>query len=139
MTLATPSRNNGADAQVFLTSEKAVVRYDPAQVEMRAFRKAVEGAGYVLPLQLRTSEFKVSGMDCTECTQHVQHALTGVTGVEDAQVFLASEKAIVRYDPALVALPALRRAVEAAGHPLVTCETSAHHDPTATAPFPSSP
>src|SRR5258708_5524025 len=133
MTLATPSRNNGADAQVFLTSEKAVVRYDPAQVEMRAFRKAVEGAGYVLPLQLRTSEFKVSGMDCTECTQHVQHALTGVTGVEDAQVFLASEKALVRYDAALVALPARRRAVEAAGYTLVSEETSAEQDRTATA------
>src|SRR5437016_351710 len=40
-----------AEVRVSLSSEKAIVRYDPAQVDMSTFRKAVEGAGYTLPRQ----------------------------------------------------------------------------------------
>jgi Cd2+/Zn2+-exporting ATPase/Cu+-exporting ATPase len=36
-------------ADVFLTSEKAVIQLDPAQVDLTAIRKAVEGAGYSVP------------------------------------------------------------------------------------------
>src|SRR3989304_5257587 len=34
---------------VFLASEKAVIQLDPAQVDVPAIRKAVEGAGYSVP------------------------------------------------------------------------------------------
>lgn len=68
------------------------------------------------PDPLRTLELTVKGMDCTECVQHVQRALASLPGVEQAQVFLASEKAVVRYDPTLVDLPAFAQAVLAAGY-----------------------
>lgn len=64
----------------------------------------------------RTVELPIVGMDCAECTQHVQHALCSLPGVEEATVYLASEKAVVRFDPARVSLPAFCRAVEAAGY-----------------------
>ncbi len=108
-----------ADAQVYLASEKAVVRYDPTVVDMNAFRQAVAGAGYTLSLPLRTVELKIAGMDCTECTEHVKHALSHLSGVEEAQVFLSSEKAIVRYDPAQTDLSAFHQAVKAAGYTVV--------------------
>ncbi len=57
-------------------------------------------------------------MDCAECVQHVQHAIAELPGVESVSVLLASEKAIVRLDPARVDLPDIRRAVEAAGYSL---------------------
>ncbi len=101
-------------AEVFLASEKAVVRYDPSQVDMSAFRKAVETAGYSLPSHV--IELPVRGMDCTECTQHVQKALAAVPGVESAEVFLTSEKALLRLDPAGVPIDLLRKAVEGAGY-----------------------
>ncbi|GHO47720.1 heavy metal translocating P-type ATPase [Ktedonospora formicarum] len=103
-------------AQVYLSSEKAVVRYDPVQVDMSTFRKAVEGAGYILSLPLRTVELKIAGMDCTECTEHVQHALAGLRGVEEAQVYLSSEKALIRYDPTQIDFSAFHQAVEKAGY-----------------------
>jgi len=40
----------------------------------------------------------VSGMDCAECTLHVQPASAGLPGVQHVDVFLASEKALVRCD-----------------------------------------
>jgi Cd2+/Zn2+-exporting ATPase/Cu+-exporting ATPase len=103
-----------AEAKVYLSSEKAIVRYDPAQVDMSTFRKAVEGAGYTLPRQ--TVEVRIAGMDCVECTQHVQHALAALPGVEDVRVLLSSEKAVLQIDPAQVDLPTIRRAVEEAGY-----------------------
>jgi Cd2+/Zn2+-exporting ATPase/Cu+-exporting ATPase len=55
-------------------------------------------------------------MDCAECTEHVQKAISSLPGVQAADVLLASEKAIVRLDPALVDLQAIRQAVHSAGY-----------------------
>lgn len=65
---------------------------------------------------LKTIELPVAGMDCAECTHHVEHALSGVPGVASVQVLLATEKAIVRLDPAAVSLEQLRAAVAEAGY-----------------------
>lgn len=102
------------EAQVFLSSEKAVVRFDPTQVDMNALRKAVEAAGYSVPL--RMMELPIRGMDCAECTQHVQHALAAVPGVESVEVFLTSEKAVLRLASTEVPVDTLRKAVESAGY-----------------------
>lgn len=69
---------------------------------------------------LRTIELPVKGMDCAECTQHVQHALSSLPGVEATQVYLASEKAVVRYDPTQVNPAAFRTAVEMAGYSIAS-------------------
>lgn len=66
--------------------------------------------------KLQTLEISISGMDCVECTQHVQRALETLKGVESVKVFLASEKAIVRLDPALVDHSSIRKAVQGAGY-----------------------
>ena len=67
-------------------------------------------------MALERTEFPVRGMDCTECCNTVQRALTAVPGVQQANVLLAAEKAIVQYDVAQVDLSVLKRAVEAAGY-----------------------
>jgi P-type Cu+ transporter len=64
----------------------------------------------------QTLEVPISGMDCTECTLHVQQAIAALPGVGKVDVFLASEKAIVRFDPAQVDLPAISVAVKEAGY-----------------------
>jgi len=61
-------------------------------------------------------EVPVRGMDCADCTLHVKHAIAALPGVDSVDVFLASEKAVVRLDPALVSLPAIRKAVASAGY-----------------------
>lgn len=64
----------------------------------------------------QTFEIPISGMDCAECAQHIQHAIAELPGVESVNVFLSSEKAVIRLDPALVELSAIRKAVESAGY-----------------------
>ena len=41
-------------AEVFLSAEKAMVQFDPLTVTQRDLRKAVEGAGYVVPEPVKT-------------------------------------------------------------------------------------
>lgn len=105
------------EAQVHLSSEKAVVRYDPATASFSAFRKAIERAGYRLAYQLLV--LQISGMDCAECTQHVQHALSVLPGVHEVRVLLSSERAIMQIDPALVTVAQLHRAVEDSGYHVI--------------------
>ncbi len=74
---------------------------------------------------VKTLEVPIGGMDCTECTLHVQHAIAALPGVESVNVFLASEKAAIRLNPAQVDLPTIRKAVEDAGYSVP--DTAPHH------------
>jgi len=58
----------------------------------------------------------VKGMDCAECVAHVTHAISALEGVQQVQVFLASEKAVVQLDPTRVDVSVIRKAVEGAGY-----------------------
>jgi P-type Cu+ transporter len=64
----------------------------------------------------QTLEIPISGMDCAECTQHVQHAIEKLPGVQLVNVFLGTEKAIVKLDPSQVDVPTIRSAVQGAGY-----------------------
>ena len=66
--------------------------------------------------ETRLLEVPIAGMDCAECTEHVRHAIAALPGVVSVDVFLASEKAAVRLDPAQVSQEAIRDAVEGAGY-----------------------
>jgi Cd2+/Zn2+-exporting ATPase/Cu+-exporting ATPase len=65
---------------------------------------------------IKTLEVSVQGMDCTECTMHVQKAIAALPGVETVEVYLSSEKAIVKLDPEMVDLAGIRQAVRQAGY-----------------------
>ncbi|GAB1469361.1 heavy metal translocating P-type ATPase [Chloroflexota bacterium] len=67
-------------------------------------------------VNLHTLEIPISGMDCAECTQHVQHAIEKLPGVQSVNVFLSTEKAVVKLDPAQVDLSTIRTAVQGAGY-----------------------
>jgi len=74
---------------------------------------------------IQTLEVPIRGMDCAECTQHVKHAIARLPGVQDVNVYLASEKAVIRLDPEQVGLPAIRGAVERAGYSVANATTDA--------------
>ena len=58
----------------------------------------------------------VGGMHCAACVGAVERALKKVEGVADARVNLASEKATIEFDPGLVTLERLERAITDAGY-----------------------
>jgi len=63
-----------------------------------------------------TAELTVSGMTCASCVMRVEKKLKNVPGVADAAVNLATERAIVTYDPSQTDPDALVKSVEAAGY-----------------------
>lgn len=61
-------------------------------------------------------QLKITGMHCAGCVANVERALKKVPGVSDAGVNLATEKALVSFDPNLVSPEALEKAVEESGY-----------------------
>ncbi|MDX1689270.1 MAG: HAD-IC family P-type ATPase, partial [Candidatus Promineifilaceae bacterium] len=61
-------------------------------------------------------ELPIRGMDCAACARHVQYALEDVPRVTGADVFLSTEKAVVRLDAGGADRDALHRAVADAGY-----------------------
>jgi len=65
-------------------------------------------------------ELPVIGMTCANCALAVERALvTRVDGIRSAAVNLASETALVEYDPGIATTEAMARAVSAAGYRLI--------------------
>jgi Cu+-exporting ATPase len=58
----------------------------------------------------------IEGMTCASCVNRIERYLEGTDGVDDAHVNLATERASVTVDPAVVGRRELERAVEAAGY-----------------------
>ncbi|MFV9506980.1 MAG: heavy metal translocating P-type ATPase [Oscillochloridaceae bacterium umkhey_bin13] len=61
----------------------------------------------------------VTGMTCASCSTRVEKALKKLPGVE-ARVNLASEQALVRFDPAKIGPQQIQAAVEQAGYGVIT-------------------
>jgi Cu+-exporting ATPase len=72
--------------------------------------------------QHKTIEVPIQGMDCADCTRHVQKAIAEIPGIDSVEVFLTTEKAVVRHDPERVNLDSIRKAVEGAGYSLAKQE-----------------
>ncbi len=107
------------DATVNLSTEKATVRYKPGAVGLEDLRRAVEAAGYRIAEQRPTTQkaaFGVTGMTCASCVNRIGKAVRKLPGVVSGEVNLATEKATVEYDPALVGMADFKRAVEGAGY-----------------------
>ncbi|ACL26257.1 heavy metal translocating P-type ATPase [Chloroflexus aggregans] len=64
----------------------------------------------------------VTGMTCASCSARVEKALRKTPGVLSAEVNLASEQVLVRFDPAQAQPSALQAAIEQAGYGVVTDE-----------------
>lgn len=64
----------------------------------------------------------VTGMTCANCVASVERNLKKLDGVGEAVVNLSSERAMVNFDPSLLALPDLIARVERAGYGIATGE-----------------
>lgn len=101
-------------ASVNLATERAEVRFDPQQVNPAQVATSIDEAGYKAVLD--EVELAVEGMTCASCVGRVERALTRLPGVLEASVNLATERATVRFIPAMVAADELAAAVSEAGY-----------------------
>ena len=91
---------------------------------------------------LQRIEMPVRGMDCAGCCNTVQRSIAALPGIESVDVFLASEKAVVQFDPAQADVSLIRAAVEKAGYTVPAEESTGaprNNDPSAVPPTRASP
>jgi Cu+-exporting ATPase len=64
----------------------------------------------------------ISGMSCASCVSHVEGALKELQGVTNVVVNLTTNKASLSYDPQLLKVDNMRRAVEDVGYGITSAE-----------------
>ncbi|GKT08453.1 heavy metal translocating P-type ATPase [Desulforhabdus sp. TSK] len=123
-------------AAVNLATSKATVEYDPTLVTLAAIEEKVRDIGYeVLEPEssgeggLKKTTLLVGGMTCAACVRRVENALKALGGVEEAAVNLASSRAMVTYDPQVLNVAELRKALEEAGYQYLGLLEEAKEDP----------
>ncbi len=61
-------------------------------------------------------QVKVGGMHCSLCTESIYKGLSRLDGVEDAQVSITHEEALIRYDPGRISDHEIRETLEDLGY-----------------------
>ncbi|MDY6780574.1 MAG: cation transporter, partial [Halobacteria archaeon] len=70
----------------------------------------------------RTAEFEVPEMDCPSCAGKVENALTGVQGVLEHDLYPATQKAVVTYDPKSISADEVESTMESSGYSVKSSE-----------------
>jgi Cu+-exporting ATPase len=103
-----------AEASVNLGSETASVVYDTDRLRLTDLEGAVRDAGYDVIDE--KAVLRIGGMVCAMCVGALEIALKKLDGVVDVRVNLAAEKAYVTYNPRMVGLEDMKKAVEDTGY-----------------------
>ena len=103
----------GVSAAVNLAAEKARIEFDEELNTPADFVAAIAKTGFSVPL--KSTELQITGMTCAACATRIEKVLNQLDGVE-ATVNFATEKAHIRYQPALATLTSLTDAVRKAGY-----------------------
>lgn len=104
------------EANVNLATEKLTITYDEAIFSEHALQVAVEAAGYEVVSNTKQKTFLIEGMSCASCAQTVEKAMHKLAGIASANVNLATEKMVVSYDPSVLNLSDIAKAVADAGY-----------------------
>lgn len=113
------------EANVNLASEKAYVTYDSSIAAEDEVIAAINATGYEARLETKKTIVKIGGMTCASCAQTIENTLRKTEGVVEANVNLASEKAVVVYDPQAIDYKTIRKAIEATGYQVLGREEGA--------------
>ncbi|GAB4519359.1 MAG: heavy metal translocating P-type ATPase [Anaerolineae bacterium] len=71
-------------------------------------------------MSTQTIELPVTGMTCAACVRNVERALTKTEGVTDANVNIATERATISFDSALVDASGLIQSIQKSGYGVAT-------------------
>ncbi len=116
-----------SSATVNPATEKLTVVYDESQVADTDLKASIVGAGYGVVEQVTTKSvvIPVRGMTCASCVAAIERAVRKLAGVTSVSVNLATERANVVYDPAVVRLSVIKQAITNAGYTPLDVEVTA--------------
>ncbi|MFZ3063138.1 MAG: heavy metal translocating P-type ATPase [Actinomycetota bacterium] len=100
----------------FATSEVRVVS-DPTALDAAGLEREVRKLGYQVekPGGEGRIAFKIEGMDCAEEEELIRRKLKGVSGINDLNVNLVTQELSLVYDPALISVSDIVKAIAETG------------------------
>ena len=104
-------------ASVNLATERAHVVYDPNLLSTDDIVELVEELGY--GVATTKAELPIEGMTCANCVLTIERNLKRLPGVEEVTVNLATEKASIVYNPAMLDLTEVKDLVEDLGYHVI--------------------
>jgi len=114
-----------SSATVNFAAEKAYVEYDPEKTDRQRLAQVVRNTGYdvknegsAAKEERRKATLSISGMTCAACAAAVEKALRKAPGIYSASVNIATEKAVIEFDPSLVNRERLEKIVHDSGYDL---------------------
>ncbi len=113
-------------AQVNLALETATIEYDPNTVTKQDIIERITAIGY--GVQLDKIQLGISGMTCAACSARVERGLNKMPGIFSATVNLATEKAVIEYNPAEVNLEDIKRKITQLGYKPVAVDDGVKGD-----------
>ncbi|MBI2107130.1 copper-translocating P-type ATPase [Candidatus Woesearchaeota archaeon] len=110
---------------VNFATEKAAIEYDDKIIDIPEIKRIIDKVGYSA-IEIESPETKESGkvilrvigMDNAHCVNAVDNALNLLKGIKEKQLF-TNEKAIVSYDPNILTLEKIKKAIKNAGYEAV--------------------
>ena len=102
------------DATVNFAAEKAIVDFDPSRVDRKGLEKAIKDVGYE-PVR-HEIVLKALGMASPHCAGLVEKALLDTPGVLSADINFSIETVRVGYDPSIVTVTQIKKAISDAGY-----------------------
>ncbi|MDH5702028.1 MAG: heavy metal translocating P-type ATPase [Candidatus Bathyarchaeota archaeon] len=112
-------------ANVNFASEKAYLAYDPKTTNKKELIKTVRATGYDARLETKKIILRIGGMTCASCAQTIENALKKTEGIVEANVNLASEKAVVVYDVQEIDYEGIKAVIEGTGYTVLGREEGA--------------
>lgn len=68
---------------------------------------------------IKQTSYKITGMTCAACSARIEKVINKMDGVEEANVNLALEKSVIKYDPEKVTEEDFEKKIEALGYGVV--------------------
>lgn len=103
-------------ANVNLATEKMTIQFNELSLTESDIQKAVTDAGYTAKPNTLQKTFNIEGMTCSSCAQTIEKATQKLAGVNNSAVNLATEKMTVQYDPTVLNVSDITKAVTDAGY-----------------------
>lgn len=112
------STNGIENAKVNLATEELFIKFDEKIINEDEIKNKIVPLGYTLDevKNLKIATFAIKGLHCQSCVGTVEKIISGVKGVDSIVVNLASEKATVKYDSAIVKLSEIFHLIEKFGY-----------------------
>lgn len=116
------------EASVNFATEKLNIKYDESKIKLSDIQSAVKKAGYKLLVQTTNKTLKLEGMTCSACAKTIERTTKKLNGVIESNVNFASEKLTISFEPSLVSITDIKKAIEKAGYKALEEESSVDED-----------